>query len=304
MPGQSQASAPCPRADDDLRLNDVNASSPAFDFRSRIPKPPLDQLVESLWYARGTITYTREKIAPTGSSVAVFVLGDPILHTADHGAGGTLRAARGFLVGPHDRPAINEPTGETFAVGIVTTPIGCEGLFGVRPSHIRGRAVHLEPIWPPAAQIRDQLLSCENPEAMLDLLECALGSIRIEIAGLKRCGRAVAMLQQNPARPIADIAAELGISHGHLDRELARVVGLTPRKLARLLRVRRLLDELDVYGRIDWVDLAARLGWSDQAHLIRDFKHHTGVTPSGYIAAQRAAYSPDETIHASGFVPM
>ena len=48
---------------------------------------------------------------------------------------------------------------------------------------------------------------------------------------------------------------------------------------------------------------AAELGWFDQPHLIRDFKRHTGVTPSQYIEAQRAVFSPGDQTGAAGFVP-
>jgi methylphosphotriester-DNA--protein-cysteine methyltransferase len=62
------------------------------------------------------------------------------------------------------------------------------------------------------------------------------------------------------------------VSHGHLDRQFTDQVGLSPRTLARILRMRRLLEEIDVHGSVGWADKAAELGWSDQAHLIRDFK--------------------------------
>jgi len=61
-----------------------------FDFVKRQPAAPLSRLVESLWFARGTVPYHREKIAPTGSTVAVFVLGD---------AGRPCRRTRSNLVG-------------------------------------------------------------------------------------------------------------------------------------------------------------------------------------------------------------
>ena len=281
----------------------ADAGAGDFDFRRRRPERRLGRLVESTWYARGRITYARERIAPTGSSVAVFVLGDPILQTPDDGAGPTLRADRGFLIGPHDRPVINEPTGETFAVGIVSTPVGCEALFGVRPSAIRGRTVDLETAWPAAADLRANLVSCMEPEEMLDLVGDHLAANRGEIPGIDRCERAVAMLERDVTRPIADIAAELGVSHGHLDRELGRIVGLGPRALARLLRMRSLLTGIDVRGPVDWAGRAADLGWFDQAHLIRDFRRHTGVTPSHYLAAQRAAFREEEVDDAVGFVP-
>ncbi|MEM7273564.1 MAG: AraC family transcriptional regulator [Actinomycetota bacterium] len=275
-----------------------------FDFMTRAPGPPLDRFVETLWYARGTVPYTRERIAPTGSTVAVIVLGDPIRQIPDDGDGEPLTSARGFLIGPHDGPTINEPTGETFALGIVTTAVGCAAVFGIEPSTLRGRATELEPAWAPARTLGERLRSIDDPQAMLDALEATVADgLDPEVPGLGRCEQAVALLEQDPTRPIADIAAEVAISHGHLDRELTRIVGLTPRALARLLRMRRLLQTIDIRGPVGWSDRAAELGWYDQAHLIRDFKRHTGVTPTDYLAAQRAAYTTVDAGDAAGFVP-
>ncbi|EDM78412.1 transcriptional regulator, AraC family protein [Plesiocystis pacifica SIR-1] len=277
-----------------------------FDFVPRGVKPPGDQLVESIWYARGTIPYRRERIAPTGSTVAVFVLGDAILQTPRDGQGPTLRAEQGFLIGPHDGPVINEPTGETFAVGIVCTPVGCEAVFGLRPASLRGRVVDLMEAWPPAAELRRRLLASKGSDAMLAALEGALAALAErdhEVKGIERCAAAVAMLEADPTRPVADIAQALDISHGYLDREFTRVVGLSPRRLARLLRMRRLLALIDAHGPVRWAERALDLGWSDQAHLVRDFKRHTGVTPTAYLAAQRTHYPPDEHGDGAGFVP-
>jgi AraC-like DNA-binding protein len=67
--------------------------------------------------------------------------------------------------------------------------------------------------------------------------------------------------------------------------------------------LRRLLEAIDVLGSVGWADKAAELGWCDQAHLIRDFKRHTGVTPSEYLAAQRSTYDRTEASTSAGFVP-
>ena len=139
---------------------------------------------------------------------------------------------------------------------------------------------------------------------MLDVLSKHLGGIQVpENPVLLRCARAVPLLEADPTRPIGDIAAELKISHSHLDREMGRVVGLSPRALARLLRMRRLLSRIDVNEPIDWAGLAAQFGWFDQSHFIRDFKRHTGVAPSAYVAAQRSNFAAGELEDAAGFVP-
>ncbi len=277
-----------------------------FDFRIRTPDRPLGRAVASVWYARGTIPYRREKVAPTGSTVAVIVLGDPIIETAGGPRAVPLHAAEGFLIGPHDRPVTNEPTGETFAVGIVTTPVGCRAALGLDPAPVAGHVVELADAWAPAADLRERLLSLDDPEAMLDQVVDVLGEgLDLDIVGLDRCERAVARLGEDPARPIADIAAAVGISHGHLDREFTRIVGLSPRRLARLLRVERLLEAIDVAGAPAWADLAADLGWADQSHMIRDVKRHTGSSPSAYLAARRAfeAGAPAQGDESARFVP-
>lgn len=264
-----------------------------FVFEARQP-PALARFVESIWYARGQIGYRRELIAPTGSTVAVVVLGDPIRLAA--GDGPALVAGEGFLLGPHDRPVINEPLGETHCFGVVTTAVGCQALFGLRPASVRGKVVDLLPAWPGAVALRSALLA----DGTLDVVEKAL-TPGAPGPALLRCEAAVHALEADPLRPIAGLAAELGVSHGHLDREFTATVGLGPRLVSRILRLRALLAAIDVYAPVDWPGLAAAYGWFDQSHFIRDFRRHTGVTPSAYVTAQRAAYTPDQA--APGFVP-
>jgi AraC-like DNA-binding protein len=273
-----------------------------FRFTARRPAGRLGRYVESVWHASGQIPYARERIAPTGSTVAGIVLGPPIRQAPLGGA--SFTADRGFLIGPHDRPIVNEPSGRTECVGIVTTPIGCAAVLGVRPAPLRGRVVDLLTAWPDAVRLRRRLAGSPDadPESLLDLTEAALaGGLDESDHGLDRCERAVASLEADPARSVAGLAAELGLSHGHLDREFTRIVGLTPRTLARVLRVRRLLEQVDVWGPVAWTRLAAELGWYDQSHLVRDVTRHTGVPPSAYVAAQRRHLTPEDA--APGFVP-
>jgi AraC-like DNA-binding protein len=139
---------------------------------------------------------------------------------------------------------------------------------------------------------------------MLDRTEAALlAGLDESDRGLDRCAAAIRALEADPAVPISILADRLGISHGHLDREFMRVVGLSPRTLARVLRVRRLLAHIDVQDRVAWTRLAADLGWYDQAHLVRDFTRHTGVPPTAYVAAQRRFVDPDDDAPVPGFVP-
>ena len=274
-----------------------------FEYVTRQIGGEAGRFVELIWFARGRITVAGELIAPTGSTVAGVVLGDPI-RLAPHGGGPPLVAETGFLIGPHDRPVTNEPLGETYCIGIVTTPVGCRPCFGLAPAALRGRVVDLTDAWPRASALRVELSSSRSPAAALDLVESTLSRPEpFDDKAVARCEDAVAALSADPGRPVADIAAGLGVSHGHLDRQFTAEVGLSPRTLSRIVRLRCLLDHIDVYESVAWARVASELGWFDQAHLIRDFKRHTGVTPSEYAAAQRSTYDRAEAAASAGFVP-
>jgi AraC-like DNA-binding protein len=274
-----------------------------FEYVSRRLAGRAGRFVESIWFARGRMAEPRERIAPTGSTVAAIVLSDPI-RQSPLGAGAAFVADSGFLIGPHDRPIVNEPQGETYCVGIVTTPIGCRPVLGLAPATLRGRIVDLMRAWPRAADLRRELLTCGSAATALDLVEETLRTPEpFHELAIGRCEAVVRNLVAEPHRPVGDIATALGLSHGYLDRLFTEQVGLSPRTLARILRMRRLLEDIDVHGPVGWADKATELGWFDQAHLIRDFKRHTGVTPSEYIAAQRSAYDRTEAAVSAGFVP-
>jgi hypothetical protein len=205
-----------------------------FEYVLRQVGGETGRFVEEIWFARGRITGVRERIAPTGSTVAAFVLGDPILQTPV-GQGTALLADTGFLIGPHDRPIVNEPQGETYCVGIVTTPVGCRPTLGLAPATLRGRIVDLPQAWPRAAGLRRELTSCRTPAEALDLIEAAVRTPEpFDRNAFDRCEAAVRQLSAEPTRPVSEIATGLGVSHGYLDRQFSEQVGLSPRTLARI----------------------------------------------------------------------
>jgi len=69
----------------------------------------------------------------------------------------------------------------------------------------------------------------------------------------------------------------------------SRSISPPPKTLARVLRFRKALAEFNPQTIIDFSQVAAESGYSDQAHMIRDFKDFSGLTPVELIRV----YSPD-----------
>jgi AraC-like DNA-binding protein len=80
------------------------------------------------------------------------------------------------------------------------------------------------------------------------------------------------------------LADRVNLSVSQLERSFKRHVGLGPKVVARQRRVSELVAEAQAARKPDWSWLAYRYGYSDQAHLIRDFRHFLGLAPSAFRA--------------------
>ena len=80
--------------------------------------------------------------------------------------------------------------------------------------------------------------------------------------------------------PIARIADHLGMTRRHLARQF-RPFGLSPKKAARVARFTAASARA---GSASWAQIAADAGYADQAHLTREFRALSGMTPQAFPA--------------------
>jgi methylphosphotriester-DNA--protein-cysteine methyltransferase len=62
------------------------------------------------------------------------------------------------------------------------------------------------------------------------------------------------------------------------------VVGLPPKRVARVLRFERLTALLDAPAPLDWARAAVELGYFDQSHLVREVRDLSGLSPTALRA--------------------
>jgi methylphosphotriester-DNA--protein-cysteine methyltransferase len=89
------------------------------------------------------------------------------------------------------------------------------------------------------------------------------------------------------ALSIRALSDQIGISQKHLDTQFKRLVGATPKELARIYRFTHLLYSIDPLQPVDWTHVAFRFGYYDQSHLNKDFEAFTGHNPTGYLRLLR-----------------
>jgi len=261
-----------------------------FDFELRPPDGPLSRFVSGVWHARGQAPHRRERILPSTSAVLLLIFGAPLRMTESRDGGVARELTGAWITGPHERPIINEPTGETHVVGAVFEPGGI-GAFLTEPvESIANRIVSLEDVGSSLGSPNSILKvvdPCPGAAAAIEKLTCELSSRLSPPADFGRWSQVVEALTSSDAPSVAEVQHSVGISRRYFSAQVRRRIGLLPKALQRITRLRRLLAELDARKPICWSSEAVGAGYFDQPHAIRDFRELTGMTPVEYVKRRR-----------------
>lgn len=254
------------------------------------PTPPLDLWIDRLWdWDMPPAAHHFERILPApGTSLIVNLHEDETRVYSDDDARVCVRSAAAVLGGPSLRSQVIDTAEQVRVMGVVFRPGGAYALTGEDQSALAGRDIALEDLFGAAArQLRERLLHTVAPRERLAVLEQWLRR-RIRIASPDATLTYVAeALQRRPqiAR-IAPLVRDTGWSDDRLQRHFRRQFGMGPKRYARLLRFRAVVEEAHAAPAIDWCRVAADNGYADQAHLTREFREFAGMTPAAFMAAR------------------
>ena len=90
------------------------------------------------------------------------------------------------------------------------------------------------------------------------------------------------LLQLNGQLSVDDLAAHLKINRRQLERKFLSTIGLSPKQLAKVIRLQATLKMLEKKQFTSLTSLAYENGYFDQAHFIKDFKEFTGMSPGQF----------------------
>ncbi|GGQ93067.1 AraC family transcriptional regulator [Deinococcus ruber] len=90
---------------------------------------------------------------------------------------------------------------------------------------------------------------------------------------------------------VAKLAEELNLSPRTLERQFVQQVGVSAKSLARVVRFDKVNTRIRENPAVPMAELTFELGFFDQAHLIKEFKALSSMTPGAFavIAAQRSS---------------
>lgn len=225
-------------------------------------------------------------ILPDGAMELIISLGDPQRLCQPNDLTRHTLFRHSWLSGERTEPIVIDETGYVHLVGVRLRAGGAWPFLGIPLREFTNQVVELEAI--PGLEIndlRERIGDAPNDNARFDAVEeWLVQRARVRVHPTPAVSYALRAISggADPVR-IGKIAGEIGISHKHLLREFDRCVGLTPKLFARLCAFQRVIQSVGQRSRVNWSGIAAHSGYYDQAHLVREFRAFSGLTPANYL---------------------
>ncbi|MGI8414164.1 MAG: helix-turn-helix domain-containing protein [Solirubrobacteraceae bacterium] len=262
-------------------------------WAKRLPGAALSEWVAVIWCSaddRGG--RTRERLLPRGTVELVIELGPG--HTSIIGPDRRIDVDPVSVVGVSPGSVVLDRANRFETIGVTFRPGGAIALLGVCAGELDGAPLPLGLLWgSAAAELRERASAATGPDEKLAAIERVLARELRHVEQARRYDPAIAAMRRIAAAPercsIADVSASVGVSRRRLEETFRVAVGLTPKRFQRLWRFRRALERIDDRHDLGWAAFALERGYYDQAHFSNEFRHHTGLTPEGYLAARTPA---------------
>lgn len=174
-------------------------------------------------------------------------------------------------------------------VGVRLLPGATAGLLGEDMAKAAGETVALGELWRDAGQLEETLAAASDWAQGLEALTAYLcPKVRAETGGQRLVRACVAQLwAAGGTCSVEDLARRTGYTSRYLRQIFSSYLGHSPKELAEILRVQRLLALLQDQPNRALGDTALLCGFADQSHMNRACRRYLGA-PAGAIRSGAA----------------
>jgi AraC-like DNA-binding protein len=269
----------------DTRLQTFTHSSPIGHWSVSVwqTDPRLAEIVASMWFGEGHVSYQRDRILPSGQSQLLINLGPPQYRIETGPPEVRVPFVDVWYSGLHQGPIDTEAPHGNALLGVAFTARGTFPWLGERMDALSDRIIALaDALGDGALRLRERLLNTPTLEARFRCVErWLLARLKPRAIVHPAVRWAVDRIAASGGRiPIEELATQTGFTRKHLGNLFQRQVGLSPKALAQVHRFRGALALLNAAdGQVPWAALAEQCGYYDQSHLINEFRRFTGFSP-------------------------
>lgn len=259
-------------------------------FLQCVPDPPLGQWIAKVWDCdMSPAAHRYERVLPQpGAQLIINLHENETRVYTDDDARRCIRSSACVLGGPTLRSEIIDTSEQIRVMGVVFGPGGAHAFTGEDATALIGRDIDLADLFGRAALIlRERLLETPTARGRLCVLMRWLRQSMHSTVVDPLVNHALAALASTPrVDRIASLARDAGVSERRLATLFQHQVGMRPKRYARFLRFRAVVEHAQTRAQVNWSHVAADCGYCDQAHLTHEFRQFSGVTPTAFMAAR------------------
>lgn len=248
---------------------------------------PLAMAVESIWiYSGYRPPHFFERVLPSGTVEMIVQLRDEPFRCYDPKTFSLRQTLRGpLIVGARAELQVIDTKQQLDVMGVHFRPGGIRSLFSMPADELAGLDLPIDSIWRGfGPELHERLSRAVTPEGKMAAMASILATrMRAENRPHPAVSAALRRIEEDEGSlRMGRLTNELGLSSRRFIEVFSSHVGLSPKSYYRLRRFQKVLRAIHEGKQSNWADIACEGGWYDQAHMIRDFKEFSGLTPSEY----------------------
>lgn len=260
-----------------------------MNVRKHIPAYPLSTFIEHIVYVKGSLPIPYLKELPDGGVNLIIELNDKTTNTIypEGSLHKKLEVKHAWISGLQKQAILykNNTNSSIISVRFTTggffcltrIPITAIGQVGIEASQLLGKSFD---------DLYQRIINAPNSSQMFTLIEKYFSQYQ---ADQTTEHAVVRFIDQHIDKPIEWLINKSGYSQKHVIHLLKKHTGFSPKYLQRLHRFQMVVKEIQSLGGvIDWFSMVHRHGYYDQAHLIKEFAHFSGISPTDYVNSQKA----------------
>lgn len=250
------------------------------------PNIELTEFVKRYWTLDGEKENTPliNTIVPDGTMKLIFHYGDTYKHHSKNGEITVLPKC--FLIGQLTQPYVIEPIGVTGSFVVQFKPNGFLPFATIPIKEMENKAVQLDELFgAEGTELGKEILNAKSTTERIQIIETFLLNL---LANKKTIDSVVkstieTIFNANGKFSVIEFSKSKNISRQQLARKFSSTIGLSPKQLAKTIRIQATLKTLLNKEHKSLTDLAYENEYFDQAHFIKEFKEFTGLTPKEFF---------------------
>lgn len=258
-----------------------------MEYKVYTPSPELQPFVKCFWSLDGEKQDepVRQRVLPDGCMEMIFHYGDHYRQFFDDGSSAVQ--PRSFIFGQIARYIEIAPTGVTGIIAARFNPEGLTPFLETDVSLLEEKAVGLSELFGEKGLLIEQaVLATNDNEQRIKAIESFLLSLLQLPQATDNVARSCVevILQSQGQMGMQELAGKLNLNRRQMERRFTSAIGMSPKQLARVVRLQATLKMLEQKKFTSLTSLAYENGYYDQAHFIKDFKEFTGMSPKSFYA--------------------